>query len=248
MSMRLVFQQILIIFGYVAIGLGAGKLGLVNPEQRRYLTRLCSDLMLPFTILSAASMEVGAEGFRSLGISLGVMLGVMAGTLAVSLVLGWILHGNRKLCVALTSLVTFPNLTFLGLPLCLALFGEIAVLYNSAGLIAFNVLFFMVQAPLFSGERISPRAVLTVPTVTTLLLLAMLLLGIHWPAPVQTVMSNVGAMITPMSLIIIGVMLSENDLAAIFREKTVYLVVLLRNFLIPAISLLILRLDRKSVV
>ena len=109
MSMRLVFQQILIIFGYVAIGLGAGKLGLVNPEQRRYLTRLCSDLMLPFTILSAASMEVGAEGFRSLGISLGVMLGVMAGTLAVSLVLGWILHGNRKLCVALTSLVTFPK-------------------------------------------------------------------------------------------------------------------------------------------
>ena len=39
-SMNLVFEQILIIFGYVAVGLGAGKLGLVNPEQRKYLTRL----------------------------------------------------------------------------------------------------------------------------------------------------------------------------------------------------------------
>ena len=71
--MNLVFEQILIIFGYVAVGLGAGKLGLVNPEQRKYLTRLCSDLMLPFTILSAASMQVGADGFRSLALALSLI-------------------------------------------------------------------------------------------------------------------------------------------------------------------------------
>ena len=76
-SMNLVFEQILIIFGYVAVGLGAGKLGLVNPEQRKYLTRLCSDLMLPFTILSAASMQVGADGFRSLAIAMAVMFAVI---------------------------------------------------------------------------------------------------------------------------------------------------------------------------
>ncbi len=47
-------------------------------------------------------------------------------------------------------------------------------------------------------------------------------------------------MITPMSLIIIGVMLSENDLLAIFREKQIYLVGLIRNFVIPIISALLL--------
>ena len=70
--------------------------------------------------------------------------------------------------------------------------------------------------------------------------LAMLVLGIHWPAPVQTVVSNVGGMITPLSLIIIGVMLSENDLVSIFREKAVYLVMALRNFLIPVLAMLVL--------
>ena len=68
MSMNLVLQQVLVIFCYVAVGVGAGKLGIIDPDQRKYLTKLCSGLILPFTILSAASMEVGAEGFRSLGL------------------------------------------------------------------------------------------------------------------------------------------------------------------------------------
>ena len=240
MSMQLVLQQILVIFCYVAVGVGAGKLGIIDPEQRKYLTKLCSGLILPFTILSAASMELGAEGFRSLGIALGVMFLVFGLTMAGSLLLFRVFHAGDRFRAAMCSLITFPNCTFLGLPLCQALFGEIAVLYNCAALIAFNVLFFTVQLPLFTGGKINLKAILTVPTVATFGLLAMLALGIHWPGPVQTVVSSVGSMITPLSLIIIGVMLSENDLKSIFREKAVYLVTALRNFLIPALAMLAL--------
>ena len=240
MSMQLVLQQIIVIFCYVAVGVGAGKLGIIDPDQRKYLTKLCSGLILPFTILSAASMELGAEGFRSLGIALGVMFLVFGLTLAGSLTFLRAFRGEDRFRAAMTSLITFPNCTFLGLPLCQALFGEIAVLYNCAALIAFNVLFFTVQLPLFTGGKINLKAILTVPTMATFGLLAMLALGIHWPGPVQTVVSSVGSMITPLSLIIIGVMLSENDLKSIFREKAVYLVTALRNFLIPGLAMLVL--------
>lgn len=240
MSMTLVLQQILVIFCYVAVGMAAGKLGIINPEQRKFLTKLCSSLILPFTILSAASMQVGAEGFRSLGIAMGVSFLSMGGAMAGCILLSRVFHAEKKLRAAMTSLISFPNCTFLGLPLCQALFGEIAVLYNCAALIAFNVLFFMVQLPLFTGGKINLKAILTVPTIATFALLAMLALGIHWPAPIQTVVSSIGSMITPLSLIIIGVMLSENDLLSIFREKAVYLVMILRNFLIPAVTALVL--------
>ena len=132
MSMQLVLQQILVIFCYVAVGVGAGKLGIIDPEQRKYLTKLCSGLILPFTILSAASMEVGAEGFRSLGVALIVMFLIMGGTMAGSLLVLRAVHAEDKFRAAISSLVSFPNGTFLGLPLCRALFGEIAVLYNCA--------------------------------------------------------------------------------------------------------------------
>ena len=241
MSMTLILQQIFVIFSYVAVGFAAGKLGIINPEQRKFLTRLCSDLMLPFTILSAASMELGVEGFRSLGISLVVMCAVIGGTLVVNVAARRMLHLERKLSVAVTGLTAFPNLTFLGLPLCLALFGQIAVLFNAAGMIAFNVLFFAVQVPLFTGGKVRMKSIFTVPTIATFALIFMLALNLHWPAPVQTVMSNIGSMITPMSLIVIGVMVAENDLLAVFREKMVYFVTLLRNFVIPFACMLILR-------
>lgn len=241
MSMTLILQQILIIFSYVAVGFAAGKLGIINPEQRKFLTRLCSDLMLPFTIMSAASMDLGTEGFRSLGIAMAVMFAVIGGTLLVNQAARRVFHLERKLSVAVTGLTTFPNLTFLGLPLCLALFGQIAVLFNAAGLVAFNVLFFAVQVPLFTGGKMRLKSILTAPTIATLVLIFMLALNLHWPAPVQTVMSSIGSMITPMSLIVIGVMVAENDLLEVFREKMVYFVTLLRNFLIPFVCMLILR-------
>ena len=171
---------------------------------------------------------------------MGVSFLVMGGTMAGSLLLFRAFHAEDKYRAAMTSLISFPNTTFLGLPLCRALFGEIAVLYNCASLIAFNVLFFMVQVPLLTGGKVNLKSIFTVPTITTFVLLAMLALGIHLPAPVQTVVSSIGSMITPLSLIIIGVMLSENDLLAIFREKAVYLVMALRNFLIPAIAMPVL--------
>ena len=68
MSMQLVFTQILVILLYVAVGFGAGKLKLISPEQRRYLSGLCSTLILPFTILSAASQEVGGKEMGSISV------------------------------------------------------------------------------------------------------------------------------------------------------------------------------------
>ena len=61
MSMQIVFEQILIIFGYVIVGYVAGKKNLITKEQQRYLSKLVSSLILPFTVLSASSMEASGQ-------------------------------------------------------------------------------------------------------------------------------------------------------------------------------------------
>lgn len=40
MSMQIVFEQILVIFGYVIVGYVAGKKNLITKEQQRYLSKL----------------------------------------------------------------------------------------------------------------------------------------------------------------------------------------------------------------
>ena len=240
--MRLVFSQILIILLYVAVGFGAGRARLIDPGQRKYLSGLCSNLILPFTILSASSQEVGGREMGGMLMALGFTFAVYICVIVASLAVNRARGTAPGLRAATTSLLTYPNCTFLGLPLCRALFGEMAVLYNASALIAFNVLFFTVQHSLFTGGKASLKNLLTPSMLATAALILMLALKLRFPAPVQTVCAGVGGMITPLSLIIIGVMLSEAAITAILRSKRSYLIAVLRNLAIPLAGMLLLRL------
>ena len=242
MPMMLVFRQILCILLYILVGYVAGKIHWIGPELRKDLTTLCANLILPFTILSSSRQTLDAQGFKNLGIAVTVILLVFGLTLAVSLLIHRLRRSGNAIRAASTGLVTFPNCSFLGLPLCQALFGDMGILYNVAALLVFNVLFFAVQYALFTGERFHLRLLLTPGMVSTLILIPMLLLQIHFPDPVQTVVGNIGSMITPLSLIIIGVMMSENRLVSLLTEKKAYMIVVIRNLVIPLLACLLLRI------
>lgn len=236
--MNVVFTQILVILLYILIGYAAGKLRLINADQRKYLTTICTNLILPFTILSASNQTISHNQMAELGLSFLLMLGLFIATTTIAMLVQR--HTPRPLKVTTTSLVTYPNCTFLGLPLCRALFGDIAILYNAVAMVAFNVLFFTWQSSAFTGKSFRPRNLATPGTIATALLLLMLFAGIQFPAPVQTVVSSTGAMITPLSLIIIGVMMSENRLVLILKERRAYVITLVRNLTVPLVALLIL--------
>ncbi len=241
MSMQQVFQQILIIMIYVVIGYCAGKVHLIDSTQRRFLSKLCSDLILPFTILSATAQEPDGKDLHDLLIALILSFFVFIAATLLSLLFHKIRGTARVRAVAITSLVTYPNVTFLGLPLCLALFGEKAILYNAVLLIVFNLLFFTLQYSLYMGGKFDLKKLCTPGTISTLLMIVMVAFRLHFPAPLQTVVSSIGSIVTPLSLIIIGVMLSENRLIALFTQKSSYAVVAIRNLLIPLLLILLLK-------
>ena len=212
--MQLVFSQILIILLYVLVGFAAGKLGLINPDHRRYLSGLCSVLILPFTILSASSQNVSGQEMRGMLVALVFTMATYLCVTLVSLAVHRATGAAPDMRAAATSLLTYPNCTFLGLPLCRALFGDMAVLYNASALIAFNVLFFTVQHSLFTGGRASLKNLLTPSMLSTVALIGMLAAGLHFPAPVSTVL----------------------------RQKKSYVITALRNLVIPLAGMLVLRL------
>ncbi len=240
--MRLVFSQILIILLYVAVGFGAGKARLILPEQRKYLSGLCSNLILPFTILSAASQSVDGRDMAAMLAAMGFTLALYGCVTGASLALHRAHRAPRGIRAVTTSLLTYPNCTFLGLPLCRALFGDMALLYNASALVAFNVLFFTVQYSLFTGGKMNLKNLVTPAVLSTAAVIVMLAAGLHFPDPVQTVVSGVGSMVTPLSLIIIGVMLSESRIAETLRQRRSYLIAALRNLGIPLVAMPLLRL------
>ena len=232
MSMQIVFEQILIIFGYVIVGYVAGKKNLITKEQQRYLSKLVSSLILPFTVLSASSMEASGQDIVNVAIAVTLLFSCMALTSAGCMLYAKIKRVPEKKRAAYTGLCTYPNCTFIGMPLCIALMGEWGTLYGAAGIIAFNLLFFTLQISLFTRQKFHPKIVL----------ILMLIFHVHFPRPFQTVCSNIGGITTPMALIIVGVMLADGNLLQIVTEKRAYVISLIRNLICPLIMLVVMAL------
>lgn len=113
MSMQIVFEQILIIFGYVIVGYVAGKKNLITKEQQRYLSKLVSSLILPFTVLSASSMEASGQDIVNVAIAVALLFSCMALTSAGCMLYAKIKQVPEKKRAAYTGLCTYPNCTFI---------------------------------------------------------------------------------------------------------------------------------------
>ena len=241
-SMEIVFQQILVIFGYVLVGYVSGKVGLINREQQRFLSKLISSLILPFTVLAASSMETRSEDLLNLGISTVIMTTSFILTTVCCQLYAKAKGLNEAQSAAYTGLCTYPNNAFVGMPLCIALLGEWGTLYGAASMIAFNLPFFTYQVSLFTKKKFSIRSLMTPLNFSTILLILMLVFHLRFPSPVQTVVSNIGGITTPLALIIVVVMLAGSNLSEVFREKRAYIITLIRNLVCPLAVLVVLAL------
>lgn len=240
MSISVALIQILIIFGYMLVGFSAGKLNIINPEQRKFLSSLITSVTLPFTIIAATNVETRKEDLASLFLATLIMLVTYLIVSVASILIANARRLPQDEKAAITGLITYPNSAFIGLPLCTALMGSWGTLYGAGAIAAYNIVFFTIQTSLFTNEKFRFRSLITPVNLSTVAMVAMLALRLHLPGPVQTVSSNVGGMTTPLALIIVGVMLAESDLMAVIREKRAYVISAIRNLIIPAIVVLVL--------
>jgi len=66
-SMDVVFTQILVIPLYILVGFAAGRLRLIDADQRKYLTTLCTNLILPSPYSPPATRPSPASRWRTWG-------------------------------------------------------------------------------------------------------------------------------------------------------------------------------------
>lgn len=241
MSIIIAIQQVGIIFGYMLVGFIAGKLQIIRPQERLFLSKLITSITLPFTIIAATNVTMKRAVLVNLGLLTGTLFLTYVAVTGVCLVTLKMKGVSQKKQAAYTSLCVYPNSAFIGMPLCTALMGDIGTIYAAGAIAAFNVIFFTLQESLFSGKKFQLKNFVTPVNITTVLMIVMLIFGIHLPAPVQTVCSNIGGMTTPLALIIIGVMISESRLAEIIMEKRAYVLSLIRNIVVPLALLAVLK-------
>ena len=152
------------------------------------------------------------------------------------------------------------NTIFIGMPLNLALFGSAATSYfliyyiiNTVSTWAFGVFLIKNDDPtLVKAEKqhnkINWRKILPMPLVGFFVAVIWLLTGIQLPKFLGDTFNYVGSLVTPLSLIYIGIVLANAGLKSIHFDKDTIFALLGRFILAPVVMILLVKWFGPSVL
>lgn len=233
----ILFQQLLQMLIYIAIGFVLFRTKLVTKEGSKALTHVLLYVILPCVIVNSYQLERNAETLRSVGWSLLLGALVLVVAMAVSA-----LVFRRKQPIDNFS-ASFSNAGFMGIPLITAVMGSGAVSYIAGMVALLNALQWTYGQWVLSGDRkrISVKSCLLNPIVLSLFV-ALILYFTQLPLPgiVTRSISAISACNAPVAMIILGVFLGQSKLSVIFTDPKAWLCSLIRLVVVPVVTLLIL--------
>ena len=140
--------------------------------------------------------------------------------------------------------LVLPNNGFFAFPLLQALVGEYGIFYGSANVILFNILLWTYGSrQMKPGEKFRIKNILLNPGVIGIVLGLILFCSPYkLPAPVFNAISSIGALNTPLAMIVLGGMLAQTDLKKGFSNGNYYLLAGLKLLIIPFLMMIIFKL------
>ena len=220
----------LMLVGYVCV-----KKNILDKNFSKGLSFLVMNVFLPCTILNSVIANhpdiSGAQLMHAIAMLSLAMLFCRGGK-------------NAAVFELLCSVI---NTMFIGLPILESMFGSIAVLYCALSCLSYNLLLYTygtwrLRASLDGADHaLHLKSVFTAPFVATLIALIIFVFDVPAPRLVREIVSSVSVATVPSSMIVVGATLGNARLLDALKEKSVYLISLVRLVLIPAIVLFVLR-------
>ena len=233
-----------VVLSAIAAGFLAHKLKILGGETDRRMTSLLMTITMPAMILGSLSTS---EDLPDLWTVLGI-LGAAAVFYGLEFLLAAFLPrlvgGEATQRGVWRFALCFPNVGFIGIPVCTAFLGDAATIYAVILILPFNLLSFSLGPPMLTGGFGSFRArELVTPTmVAAVAALAMTLLRFRPPEVIGDCLNMVGDLTTPMSLMIIGSLLAEMPFREALRSARLWCVTAVRLVVLPVALFGILRL------
>lgn len=133
----------------------------------------------------------------------------------------------------------YSNCAFMGIPLVQAAFGAEGVFYLTAFITAFNVFMWTHGVILMSGQKQSPKSLLKIlisPAIISIVLgLLFFLTEIRVPEIIGQPLTYLGAMNTPLAMIVSGATIAKAGLLSGVKNPRIYAVQSLKLLITPAL-------------
>ena len=239
--LRSVMDLMMQFFMMAALGYFLKKKKIIDDTMQKGLSNLLLKAIVPFSILASSNNAFSKEMSKSI---LGTA--IIAGcfyifAILVSYVISRHLNINENKKKIFLMGNVFSNQSFIGFPIAQELLGYggllCAVIFN----LYYNLFFFTLGIQYISGKKkFDIRAMFTnFLLIVSIVSIIIYFSPFRFPKVVFNVFSRIGSMNLPISMMIIGCNIADSNVASILKDKTVYLISLMRLIIFPLVVLFV---------
>lgn len=226
------------LFLLLAVGFLCNKVGILCEENKRVLSKIVVNVALPAMLINAittAEIDLAGPSTKELVIAIAIYYGTL---FVLSIVYAFLTARRHPDKGVYQYMVMFSNTGFLGIPLITAMFGQEALFHVALFNVPFNILAFTYGMYLIRGnkeEKQSIKKMLTPPTVSSILSLVLLLLGVKLPVFLANAVSYIGGITVPGAMMVVGASLAAIPAGSIWKEWRIYAVSVFTLLIRPVI-------------
>lgn len=253
MDTSAITESVFSLFIIILVGAYASKKNIITQEINKGLTDILIKIALPFMIVSSFMFtydeSIKANVFATFYLSLGAYA-VMA---AVSIVLLLPVRNDKKTVLHFANV--FVNTGYIGFPVLNSVYGYEGVIYGSIFNLFFVVFLWTYGILLYKGKldkgylKKEIINLLFNPSIIAVIIgIIIMLCNIEVKGAILSSIKSIGNITGPLSMFIIGVILSKVKIKQHIKDWTVYYGIIIKLIIIPvAIYLFSLLMKEASI-
>lgn len=241
MNITVIINQLIQLFGLIILGYLLFKVDLIDRASNQKLSKLVLQVTMPCLVLDSVLKQTGERDIRTVGFVFLIAVIYYLAMPFVGYLLCILLRLPKKSRGVYMFMAVFENIGFMGIPLINAIYGPKGVLYTAVVNIIFNLSAFgygpwMISLGTDTAARFRLRDVLSPGSLLSLLAIFLYFTGIQFPSTLAGPIGSVGAMTTPLAMMLIGSTLATIRPGEVFRDIHVYPYLLVRQVVLPLLA------------
>lgn len=229
----------------MALGFFLNKINILSEQSNSIISKFLLNVTLPCTMFAAvASMESGdrRDVYELLIIGVGIYVFLAIASFIVSKL---IRMGKDKEGIV-QCLLMFGNVSFLGIPLAEALYGDTGVFYIAILNVHFNIFCFTYGVYLIARSsggkyKFNPKSFLSPAIIGVVAGLIIYLCGVTVPEIIMEPIEFIGQITSPLAMITLGSIIATYSLKELFTQWKMYILAAVKMIVFPILFYLILR-------
>ncbi len=245
--MSVIATSVIILFALIFLGFFLGKGGVVRKDSIPDLSNLVLKVTMPVTVFCSIVDQQGEGNLSACWqmILFAVIFHMIA--LLITFIAVKLLRVPRNEEGVWLFSGMLPNNGFMGLPLALAVFGSQGMFIMAMGNVITNLLIFSLGLKFLTmhypiKNRLSLREMLyNNINIAVVLGFIFLLLNIPLPDVIRQLLSYLSSITSGLSMLVVGLSLSRLAFRAVFSNKKMFFLPVVKLLIIPLVIILLFR-------